>query len=115
MKPIELGRALNRLAKWRTALAGWQLGTRTDTDAECQAVRDHREATLILRAEVTALTVLLLEKQIFTKKEIDDQISIEAQYLEQALERQFPGFKATDSGMSIDVAMAQETMRGWRP
>ena len=34
-------RALNVLAKWRTLLAGWQLGTRPKGDPECDAVSDH--------------------------------------------------------------------------
>lgn len=50
--------ALNRLAKWRTVFAGWQLGTRARGDPESDAVRDHREATIMLRAEVNALTAL---------------------------------------------------------
>jgi hypothetical protein len=40
--------ALERLAKWRTLFAGWQLGTRPKGEPESDAVRDHREATLML-------------------------------------------------------------------
>ena len=66
----QMVRALNLLAKWRSVLAGWQLGTRTSDDPECRAVRDHREVTLILRAEVTALTRLMIEKGLATREEI---------------------------------------------
>jgi hypothetical protein len=59
-------RALNILTKWRTIFAGWQLGTRPKGDPECDAVRDHRELSMILRAEVTAFTGLLREKGVFT-------------------------------------------------
>jgi hypothetical protein len=31
---------LNRLCKWRAILAGRHLGTRPDTDPQCQAMRD---------------------------------------------------------------------------
>jgi hypothetical protein len=60
---------LNRLAKWRTVFAGWQLGTRAKGDPESDAVRDHREATILQRAELTALTSLLIKKQIITAAE----------------------------------------------
>jgi hypothetical protein len=51
--------ALNRVAKWRGLFAGWQLGTRPKGDPECDAVRDHREITILLRVEASALTRLL--------------------------------------------------------
>lgn len=35
-------------------------------------------------------------------------------YLQAALEKQFPGFKATDEGIHIDTATAVETTKGWR-
>jgi hypothetical protein len=49
MSPLEekLFLALNRIAKWRTILAGWQLGTKPKGDPTCDAVRDHREATIM--------------------------------------------------------------------
>lgn len=50
---------LNKLCKWRTILAGWQLGTRPKEDPEAQAVRDQRELLLLLRCEVTALIDIL--------------------------------------------------------
>lgn len=53
-------RAVLRLTRWRTLFAGWQLGTRPKGDPECDAVADHRELSVLLRAEVTALTGLLL-------------------------------------------------------
>ncbi len=59
-------RALNRLAKWRNHFAGWQLGTRMRGDAEYEAVRDHREVTILLRAEQSAMAGLLLRKGVIT-------------------------------------------------
>mgnify|MGYP001587156880 CR=1 FL=1 len=41
---------INRLTKWRTLFTGWQLGTRAKGDPEGDAVRDHREVTILLRA-----------------------------------------------------------------
>jgi hypothetical protein len=108
-------RVLNRVAKWRNTLAGWQLGTRLDTDGEFLAVRDQREGQMMLRIEVSALTALLIEKGVFTPREFTEQMIVEAEDFEAKLERKFPGFKATDMGMSIDIAKARETMEGWPP
>jgi len=105
---------LNRLGKWRSVFAGWQLGTRTDTDPECRAVRDHREAAMLLRAEVNALTILLVQKGVFTKEEHFTQLQEEAHYLCEAYECLFPGFKATDTGMDIDPQIAVNTTRTWK-
>lgn len=107
---------LNRLGKWRSVLAGWQLGTRADTDAECQAVRDHREATLMLRAEVNALTQLLVAKGVFTEEEHYRQVSEECRLLCKAMERRFPGARAIDIGMEIyDPQKFAATTRHWQP
>jgi len=103
------------LCKWRSVFAGWQLGTRVDTDPEAQAIRDHREVTILLRAEVSALASLLIERKVITVDEFNQQLVIEAEHLERAYEKKFPGYRATDSGMSGDVATLLETMKGWRP
>lgn len=105
---------LQRLAKWRTVFAGWQLGTRDKTDPECQAVRDHRELSLILRAEVNTLAQLMIEKGVFTSGEYDAQLQKEAKILCEHYEKQFPGFKATDIGLQID-SRAEQTTKQWRP
>jgi hypothetical protein len=112
-----LDRAFNVLTKWRSVFAGWQLGTRSDTDPECKAVKDHREVTILLRVEVTALTGLLLKKGIFTEEELVAQLIEEADYLNEAYARRFRGMRATDAGISYDLAVLQEhgTMDGWLP
>jgi len=107
-------RNLERLCKWRVLLTGWQLGTRPKGDPECDAVRDHREATLILRAEVTALTHMLRRAGIVTVREMQEAVEAEADALSMALETRFPGVRATDSGLELDERAA-ETMKGWRP
>lgn len=106
--------ALQRLCKWRSVLAGWQLGTRTSDDPECQAVRDLQEARLMLRVEVTALARVLVEKGITTPEDLQRLFAEEAEHLNLAMERKFPGFRATNIGMSIDPKAAAETMRGWK-
>lgn len=108
-------RALNRVAKWRTLLTGWQLGTRPKGDPEGDAVRDHREATLILRVETNAVIALLLETGRITREAFVRQLEIEADLVSMGLEARFPGVKATDEGLEMDLARTQEWMRGWRP
>jgi hypothetical protein len=107
--------ALNKLAKWRSVFAGWQLGTRSEDDAECKAVRDHREVTIVLRAEVNAITGLLIEKGVFTVEEWDARLEDEANHLSAEYSQRFPGFEATEHGMAMDLAKVRGTMRGWLP
>jgi hypothetical protein len=106
---------IERLGKWRSVFAGWQLGTRPNADPECAAVRDHRELSMALRADANALAALLIAKGVFTAEEFTTQLQDEAQYLCREYERRFPGFKAADYGMDINVAIARDTMAGWRP
>jgi hypothetical protein len=107
-------KSLNRLAKWRSVFAGWQLGTRPLTDPECQAVRDHRELSLILRAEVSTLVHLLVKKGVFTTEEFTTALGDEADMMDADLQRRFPGMSSTEEGMKFD-ARAHETMKGWKP
>lgn len=106
-----LNAALQKLTKWRSVFAGWQLGTRADTDGECRAVRDHREITILLRAEFTALTGLLLAKGVITPEELAGAVEAEAELLDADYERRFPGFKSTPAGMEIDAKQGAETMK----
>lgn len=107
--------ALNKLAKWRTVFASWFFGTRSDTDQQCKAFKDLVERTLVLRVELTALNRLLIEKGIFAHYEIMEVITDEAAELEKMLEVQFPGFRATQSGIKMDLREihARGTMTGW--
>lgn len=107
-------KSLNRLAKWRVLLTGWQLGTRPKGDPEGDAVRDHREATLMLRAEVSTIVDLLVKKGVFTADEFYAEVGTQAEILQRALERKFPGVTATDDGLSIDKR-AMPWMKGWKP
>jgi hypothetical protein len=112
----DVHRAMNRLAKWRSVFAGWQVGTRPKGDPECDAIRDHREATLLLRMEASAVVGLLLTKGLITQEELQQAFLEESDRLDLALAAKFPGFRAVDDGIEIyDVAKAQQTTKGWRP
>jgi hypothetical protein len=106
---------INRLAKWRTVFTGWQLGTRAKGDPEADAVRDHRELSILLRAQLSAVITMLIKKGIVTDHELIAQMHVEAEHLCKAYEARFPGFKATDEGLSMDTAITRDTMAGWRP
>jgi hypothetical protein len=101
--------ALNRLCKWRSILTGWHIGTQGPHVPGVQAMRDLQDFRLITRAELTALTWLLMEKGIITKAEWEAAVGREANELERMLQQKFPGYRATDTGMIITAAVAAET------
>lgn len=104
---------LNRLAKWRGHFAGWQLGTRASSDPECQAVRDHREATILMRAEMTAVVGLLLQKGVITQDEFHAALGEEADLLAMSYESRWPGARAGDDGMHYELERAHAWMQHW--
>jgi hypothetical protein len=111
MSNASLNAALQRLTKWRTFFASWQLGTRSDTDGETKAVKHHREATILLRAEASALVGLLVSKGVFTEEEFKAALETEAGLLARDFERSFPGFRTSDTGLHMDMPAAYATMR----
>lgn len=106
---------LNRVCKWRMILVGWQLGTRAIGDPEGDAVRDHREATLVLRVELSAVIACLIERGVMTREQFSRAVVDEGNLLDQVLEQRFPGMKSSATGMVIDPVVAAETMKGWKP
>ncbi len=96
------------------ALARWQLGTKEKDDPESDAVLDHREVTLILRAEVSALIKIIVSKGVCTEDEFRQILLDETQQLDKDYETAFPGMQSTPDGMQYD-RRAIETMRGWKP
>lgn len=112
---VATNRALNILTKWRVLLAGWQLGTRPKTDPVAAAVRDHRELTLMLRAEVSALLGVLIRKNAITEEEWLLALQVEAEHLNQDMARRFPGVTAAEDGLTFRNPEATETMKGWLP
>src|SRR5262245_2033665 len=112
--PESLDRALQKLAKWRMIFAGWQLGTRTKDDPETQAVRDHRELTLLMRVELNAWTRLLIDKGVITEQEWINALEKEAQQYDRDLEQRFPGARTSAAGLHLDER-AQGWMKNWKP
>lgn len=92
---------VNRLGKWRSFFVGWQLGTRPKGDPESDALRDHRDATTMLRAENNALLALLVGKGILSLDEFTEQLNDECGHLCEAYSDRFPGVRATDAGLEF--------------
>ena len=106
---------INRLGKWRTLLTGWQLGTRAKGDPEADAVRDHRELSMFLRAEMNSLVALLIKKNILTTEEFGHAMLTECEQACTEMEKRFPGAQATDDGITLDIAAAQGWLKNFKP
>jgi hypothetical protein len=111
MSDESLMAVLEKLTKWRKFFASWQLGTRSDSDGESKAVRHHREATILQRAELTALTGLLIRKGLITQAEFQDSLEKEAAQLDQDYSVAFPGWSSTPDGLSMKMPEALGTMQ----
>jgi len=115
MNPV-FDAAMQRLCKWRRVFAMWQLGRSVPFNSPVfEAVVDHREATMLLRAEHSALTNLLVKKGLFTQEEFEGQLAIECEHLCRAYERQFPGFKADNTGLVMTMPDAAKTLGDFPP
>jgi len=103
--------ALEKLAKWRKFFASWQVGTVPAGDGRYKAVADHREASILMRAELSALTGLLLRKGAFAEQEWRDSLELEARQLDHDYEERFPGWRSLPEGLSMKLPEAVETTR----
>lgn len=105
-------RALEKLAKWRGLLAGWHLGTMSKEQPGAQAMRDLREAVLILRAETRAMVALLDKKGVITEQEFIEELGTEAALLDADMAMRFPGFTTSAQGLVVhDPELAAETTK----
>ena len=111
MSDTTLMAALQKLTKWRRFFASWQLGTRPPDDGEFKAVVHHRELSILLRCETSAMAGLLLRKGIITEAEWQAALEAEAKHLDHDYEEHFPGWRSTEDGMSMKMPEALETMR----
>lgn len=103
--------ALNRVCRWRRVFTGKMLGTNVDSDPHTVGMNELQEARIIMRVELTALAGLMLRKGLITQDEFTAAIEAEANQLNEDYEKRFPGFKATDDGMRMDMPLAAETMK----
>jgi hypothetical protein len=102
---------LNRMTKWRGWFTAWQLGTTVKGEAESEAIRDINEQRLIMRAEISALAGLLVQKGVFTQLEWVQQLTIEAEALDKMLSERFPGITSSVDGLIYKLPEAAQTMK----
>jgi len=103
--------ALEKLAKWRKFFASWQLGTTQAGDGRYRAVADHRELSILMRAEMTAVTGLLVRKGVFTQAEFAGALERSAKQLDHDYEETYPGWRSLPDGLHMKMPEALETMR----
>lgn len=114
--PQRLHAALNKLCKWRSVFAGWQLGTCSIENETARAIRDHREVTMLLRAEATAMLALQVKKGVFTLQEWQAELLEQVEHLDKSYEKKFPGFRSQSDGVLIyNTQLAADTTRNWNP
>ncbi len=114
----QMNKVLNKVTKWRTLLAGWQLGTRPKEDPESQAVKDQRELLILLRIEMNALVILLQQSKVFSPEDWIDAVTKEAKIYDEGMENRFPGVSTSDQGLVFDGSRAHEIqkwMGHWKP
>jgi len=97
----------------RSSLAA-ALQQREELQLPAEAVRDHREATILLRVEVSALAALLIDNGVFTTDDWASQLLEECRLLEEGYQKSWPGAASSDDGMVYDHR-ATEWMQGWKP
>lgn len=103
--------ALEKLAKWRKFFASWQVGTVPAGDGRYKAVADHRELSILMRAEMSAVTGLLVRKGIFTQEQFADALERAAKQLDHDYEESYPGWRSLPDGLSMKLPEAAETMK----
>jgi hypothetical protein len=111
-RDLKMMAALERVTKWRRWLASQIIGTAPETKGT-RGIRDLQEARIILRVEVTAIIGLLLRKGLFTEEELQEALAEEADALNAAYSKAFPGVRATETGLTMDMPEAVYTMRAW--
>ena len=77
-------------------------------------VRDAAEAKLLHRAELSAIVALLVQKKVFTNVEFAAQVEVESEFLNEAMQKTFPGFTAKDNGIALTNPMVTQTMKNWQ-
>lgn len=104
-------RATQKLCKWRGVFIAWMHGTVAEGTPGLKAHKDRVDLQIMYRVEINALTALLIKKGVFTVEEFMAQVIEECELKEKEYEGKFPGYKSTDEGISIDIAVVQQTMK----
>lgn len=101
---------LNILCKWRQAYV--MMATSGPRGFQ-RYVRDNVDGKLLMRAELTAVANLLIQKGIITEVELFAQMEVEAEQLSVEHEKFFPGFSASSLGLTLNNPAAGQTISSW--
>lgn len=66
---------------------------------------------MMLRAEVSGLTKILLDKGVVSEVELAETFADEYEMLSTDYSRRFDGVEATGQGLTMDIVRVRETMR----
>lgn len=98
--------------------AGRMFGTIANTNGKYIAIMDLEERSIYCRAEVNALTALLIKKGLFSNEEFQTQLAEELNHLADLYQAKIPEVLFTPIGMTVtDVkAFAERAKREkWPP
>lgn len=108
----------SKLRQYARLASNRLLGTRLSQDGGYKVVVSLEEARLFHRAELNAVSRLLIDKGIFTTDELQTQTKEEMVYLLKGLERDWPEIEAhADSYIVKDTKAYYERSKreGWPP
>lgn len=113
-----LERAMRRARQVGRLTVGRIFGTTPNTDGRYLAIMDLEERAIFCRAEVNAITAILMKKGLFTKDEFDEQLVDELNYLAKLYADKFPEVEFTEIGITVkDVKafQARSKRERWPP
>lgn len=105
--------AYEKLGKWRLAFMARMLGTVPREDKRFVPYKDLFENLIFRRAEINALAKVLIDKQVVTPVEWLNYMTEEAKLFDEDLEKVFPGYKATEFGLDVDLDVAGPMIAKW--
>lgn len=110
----ELSAAMQKLCKWRMLFCGKWMGTASRTNTQAQCIRDVFSQLVLVRAEVNAITKILVDKKVVSHEEFCQVTIKEVELLDESYKQEFPGFESTSYGVqSTDIKLAAKTTEFW--
>lgn len=112
----ELRRAAQRLRQFGRLAASRLFGTLPTTSGRYKAVVDEWERSLLLRAEMNALVLLLVDKKVVTSAEWTARVVEEIRALADAHQKLWPELTTDEVGIHVHDAQAfaaRSKSEGW--
>ena len=106
-----IGSPFDKLYQWRDVFAAWHVGFSAVRRGRAEALRYLHHELMMIRCELSAATYLLVDADYFQQDEFQARRTIEMSRMNDQLEDQFPGFKATANGLDINAWTAEKTKK----